>query len=61
MKYVVASNVKKLARGKGRRCGADFLMALDNWIARKVEVACSVKNGSKITLDADMAVYIGIK
>jgi hypothetical protein len=61
MKYIVASNIKKLAKAKGRRVGQDFLAAIDNYVARKVEIACSVKNGSKITLDADVAVYVGIK
>lgn len=61
MKFIVVSNVKKMVKAKGRRCGHDFLAALDNFIARKVEVACSVKNGGKVTLDADVAVYVGIR
>ena len=60
MKYLVVSNIKKAARLKGRRVGSDFLAALDNFIARKIEVAFSVKNGGKKTVDADIAVYVGI-
>lgn len=61
MKYVVVSNVKKLARAKGRRIGSDFLAVLDSFIARKVELACMTKNGGKMTVDADVAVYVGLK
>lgn len=61
MKYVVVSNVKKLARAKGKRVGKDFLAALDSFIARKVELAALVQNGGKVTIDADVAVYVGLK
>lgn len=60
MEYLVVSNVKRLAKAKGRRVGKDFLCALDNYIARKVESACQVKNGSKITLDYEIAQYLGL-
>jgi hypothetical protein len=61
MKYVVASNIKKMAWAKGKRVGKDFLAALDSFVARKVEAACTVKNGTKITLDNDVAAYVGIR
>jgi hypothetical protein len=61
MTFINRAAIRKLVKTKGRRVGADFLAAIDSFVARKVEIACTVKNGTKVTLDADVAVYVGIR
>lgn len=60
MKFVNVSAIKKRARGHGRRVGKEFLLALDDWIATKIDAACQVHNGGKVTLDSTIASYVGI-
>jgi hypothetical protein len=61
MQFIKPAAIRKMAKAAGRRVGKDFLMALENFVGRKVEIALTVKNGTKITLDADVAVYVGVK
>ena len=61
MTYIKPSKIRAKIRTGGRRVGKDFLHALDAFIDHKLEVALRVQNGGKKTLDADVAVYIGIK
>ena len=58
--FVVASHVKKIIKAEGRRAGADFLQALDEFVRRKVKAACAVHNGGKVTLDAACAGAVGL-
>ena len=60
LEYIVRSHVVKVCKANGRRAGADFLLALDEFVRRKVRGACLVKNGSKITLDAAVAGAVGL-
>ena len=60
LRYVKEKSVRDYIKSKGRRCGLYFLVALDKHTEGNVEKACSVKNGSKKTLDADVANFVGI-
>lgn len=59
--FIKANAVKKYVKEKGRRTGKDFLAALDDHIKHKLDVAARTHNGGKLTLDATLAVFVGIK
>ena len=52
LQYVQKSKVKALVNKQGKRCGDDFLLALDDVVRRKVLNACRVHNGGRKTLEA---------
>lgn len=54
------SQVKKFCHARGHRVSGEFLTVMDMFIARKLEAACGVHNGGKITLDATVAGHVGI-
>jgi hypothetical protein len=54
MQYINVSNIKKLAKAKGRRVSKAYLLQLDIWIEQKVESSCRLHNGGKATLTADL-------
>lgn len=56
-RYLVVSNVKKLAKQNQRRVGKDFLSTLDAQIEEWIVRACQIHNGGKRTLDASLAAY----
>lgn len=58
-KYIRPARVRALAKTRGRRVSKEFLSLLDACVRDKVERACVAHNGSKITLDSAMAVYVG--
>lgn len=60
MKYINASAVKKLIKASGKRTGKDYLQALDDMVGSRVEKSLAIHNGSKVTLDADVAALAGI-
>jgi hypothetical protein len=60
LEYIVRSHVVKVCKANGRRVGADFLLALDEFVRRKVGAACRVHNGSKKTLDSAVAGMVGL-
>jgi hypothetical protein len=53
--------VRELARSQGRRVGRSFMYALEDFVRRKIDQACKVHNGGKVTLDSSVAGYVGIK
>lgn len=61
MKYLNVFQVKKLVKDNGKRTGKDFLVQLDKFIESKVLEATKVHNGSKVTIDAEIAGVVGIK
>jgi len=61
MKYINISKVKQFCKTKNRRVGADFTFALNAFIQDRLNKACEIKNGGKITLDGDVARFIGFK
>jgi len=61
MTYIRTSKVKALCKSLGKRTGKDFLTQLNMHIEKKITEACKVHNGGKITLDGDVAVYVGIR
>ena len=60
MSLIVVSKVKKLAAENGKRCGADFLAALDRHVYGLVVKASKIHDGKRKTIDASVAAYIGI-
>jgi hypothetical protein len=56
-KYIKASAIKKLAKEKGKRVSAEFLLSLDEYINHKIATACDEHNGGKKTLDIGLAAY----
>lgn len=59
--YLRESSVKKLAKAHKRRVGRDFMRELDIHIEETIKKACSVHNGSKITLDESVFFYVSGK
>ena len=53
--------VRDLITKEGRRCGRDFIAALEAHVEAKIQQACGVHNGGKKTLDRTIAQYVGIK
>lgn len=51
-RYVRASGVRKRVKENGKRCGRDFLDALDRHIESVVNRCCVQWNGARKTLDA---------
>ena len=58
MRYIRTAFVKQLAKEHNKRVGKDFLLVLDSFVEEKIIKACETKNGSKITLDADVAGFV---
>lgn len=54
MHYLNVSNIKKLAKSKGKRVSKAYLLQLDIWIEAKVESSCRLHNGGKATLTQDL-------
>lgn len=54
MRYINATNVKKLAKLSGRRVSKGYLLQLDIWIEAKVQSSCRLHNGGKATLTAEL-------
>ena len=54
MQYLNASNIRKLAKTKGKRVSKGYLLALDVWIETKIESSCRLHNGGKATLVAEL-------
>ena len=54
MNYIKSSNVRKLVKEQGKRCGADFLDALDRLVYDKIISACGVFNGHHKTLSGGL-------
>lgn len=61
MKYVVVSAVKARLKEHGKRCGKDFLLALDCFIDEKLEAAGRCHDGGRRTVDASVATWIGLR
>ena len=60
MSLLVVSKVKKLAAENGKRCGSDFLAALDKHVYDLVVKASKVHDGQKKTMGAMVAKLAGI-
>jgi len=50
--YIVVSAVKKLVHDKERRCGPEFLLALDKLVMEKIEQSCASANDGLKTIKA---------
>lgn len=56
--YVRASGVRRLAKENGKKCSADFLRVLDEYIEKTVRRCLNTWNGKRKTLDANLANFI---
>ncbi len=55
LKFIKQATVRRLAKQYGKRCGRDFLIALDKYVAKKIEDCSSEHNGGKKTLGVAIA------
>ncbi len=56
--YIKPTKIRELVKSRGKRVGRGFLAALDLFVSEKVEAACRVHNGGRITLDRDVAALV---
>ena len=54
------SLVKKIAKDGGRRVSKEFIRLFNDYAHRKLATAIACHNGSKKTLDCDVAITIGL-
>jgi hypothetical protein len=52
--YIRSASIRRLIKQNGKRCGVDFLSAMDKLVAEKVERCCSLFNGHHRTLDGTL-------
>jgi len=57
--FINESAIREFAKTRGRRVGRDFLDMVNGHLARKLDIACDIKNGGKKTMDEDVAIYAG--
>lgn len=60
LRYLKVQPIRALARAHGRRLGRSFLHALDAALDRKLRQAVKVRDGGRITLNADVVAYLKI-
>jgi hypothetical protein len=60
-KLINVKAVKELAKARGRRVGQEFIAVLNDFVRHKTELACDQFNGGKLTLDATVAGFVGIR
>ena len=58
--FLCEKHIKDYCRTKDRRVGQDFMTMLDEKVREFLQKACAVHNGSKVTLDIDVAGYVGL-
>jgi hypothetical protein len=52
--------IKEIAKSHNKRVSKQFIEILDGFVTRKIEAACKVHNGSKKTIDEQVAGFIGL-
>jgi hypothetical protein len=52
--------VKEIAKPYKKRVSQEFIDILNNFVIRTIISACNVHNGGKVTLDAEVAGFIGL-
>jgi hypothetical protein len=60
MKFLNQKAVKDYCHEHGKRVGKEFLDLFNAFIEKKLKVACGTHNGSKKTLDASIAGFVGL-
>jgi hypothetical protein len=58
MTYLKSSAIRRRIRESGKRCGSDFLQALDRYVDVLCERAVQTHNGSRKTVDASVLAYL---
>lgn len=58
--YIKVKNVRAFVKSQSRRVGKDYLLMLDAHIQELLEKGCKQFNGSKITLDKEVAAMTGL-
>lgn len=59
--FIKAQAVKRFLMEKGRRTGSSVLPLLDEFIRRKLDEAANQHNGGKVTIDAEVLAFVGVK
>lgn len=59
-KYIKENALRLYAKSKGHRVSYDFFQLFDRFVEEKMDKACATKNGTKITLDVEVAKFIGL-
>lgn len=59
-KFIKESALRAFAHTKGKRVSYDFFQLFDRFVETKMEKACATKNGTKVTLDVEVAKYVGL-
>ena len=59
-KFIKESALRELAKNSGKRVSYDFFQLFDRFVGEKMEKAIATKNGSKKTLDVEVAKYVGL-
>ena len=60
-RFIKVKSVKELAKESGKRVGRGFIARLDAHIETLISKAVKQHNGGKVTLDADVATFVGAK
>jgi hypothetical protein len=57
-KYIKPSAVRAAVKAGGKRTSAEFIAALDYYVARAIARAIAEHNGGKVTIDAAVAGHV---
>jgi len=58
IKFLNQSAVRSLVKENGKRSSQEFLLALDDLVRRRVNAACNIHNGGRVTLDATVLGHV---
>lgn len=58
--FIRHGNVRAYINRQGKRCSREFLLLLEEFIARKLEAACLQHNGGRKTVDAGVIAVVGL-
>lgn len=56
--FIKPTRVRARVKELNRRVSRGFLAALDCYVAEKIEAACKVHNGGRITLNREVAAMV---
>ncbi|MEI6194387.1 MAG: hypothetical protein WCS42_08655 [Verrucomicrobiota bacterium] len=58
--FLNCSAVRRFCNERGRRISPEFLRLLDLHLRQKLTQSCAVHNGTRQTLDASVATFVGL-
>lgn len=53
--------MRATCKERGRRVSTEALQILDSFINTKLDRACKTHNGGKVTLDATVLAFVGVR